>query len=154
MILKPFSATLHDTIQPDTMYPPLTKADESRLLALLGEDEAIYLTIDDGVYKEWVLVRNECGFLIMERGVHGSEPRKFIKGSCLFFETSVPVIKWLICNHDCCEDEDCPCVPVKAAGMVLPPVRAGVPWKGSAVFTGDLPMSIGVTGLPSWMRPR
>lgn len=152
MILKPFSATLFDNLLADTNYVPLTERDKSRLLETIPEGEEMYLTISDSLYTEWVLAKNQCGFIVITRGVDGSEPRKFPKGSCIFFEASLPVIKWLICDHDCCADGDCPCELASNGGMVLPPAVPNIPWEGTAVFKGDTPMVMGVTGMPSWMK--
>lgn len=152
MIFKSFIAQLSDNLLVDDLYLPLTTRDTARLIGILPEDEEMYLTISDGLYTEWVLARNLCGVIVLDRGVEGSEPHKFPKGSCIFFEASIPVIKWLICNYDCCADNECPCDPVTNDGMILPSAMSNVPWEGTAIFKGDTPMVMGVTGMPSWMH--
>lgn len=151
MIYKPFRATLFDTILEDGNFLPLTERDKARLLTVIPEGESMFLTIKDNLYEEWVKATNQCGFVLIERGIGGSTPRKFVKGSCVFFEMSLPAIDWRICNLNCCADEECPCVPVTADGYTAPPATVGTPWRGTVVFTGDLPMTFGVTGMPSWM---
>lgn len=150
MIIKPFGATFRAVLEADSGYLPLSNDDNTKLLGLLPEGEEMLLTIQDNLYHEWVKAENQCGTIIITRGIDGSEPRKFPKGSCIFFETSVPVIKWLICNHNCC-DGPCPCEPVDYAGAVIPAGVVGQPWEGSVLFTGDTPMTFGVDNLPSWM---
>lgn len=150
MLLKSISLTLAGALPADGAYLPLSADDSARLRALLAEDgEQIYLTVTDGVYREYVLATNQSGTIVLTRGVD-SEARKFPKGSCVFFENSVPVTKWLICNYECCQG-DCPVEPAASAGHVLPPGRVGDPWEGSFVFSGDLPMAFAVTGMPGWM---
>lgn len=150
MIIKPFGARLNAVMEKDSGYLPLSQGDTNRLLALIPEGEEMYLTIQDDLYDEWVLVTNECGTIVIDRAQDSSEARRHGRGSCVFFETSVPVIKWLICNHDCCEGP-CPCEPVGSAGAVIPPAFTGKVWEGSVLFTGDTPMSFGINNMPSWM---
>lgn len=150
MILKHFSANLSDTLAIDDKYLPLNQNATARLLALLNADgEEIYLTISDDVYKEHVLITLVSGTPVLTRGVD-SDPHKFPKGSCVFFELSLPVVKWLICNHQCCED-DCAPDPVVFAGAVFPPATINQAWEGTMIFKGDTPVAFGVTGMPAWM---
>lgn len=152
MILKPFSATLNNTLTKDSGYLPLSVDDTNRLLSILPEEEEMILTLTDGLRLEWVRAENQCGVIVIERGYGGSEPRRFARGTCVKFETSLPVIQWLICNYDCCENETCPCVAVDNAGIIFPAAVVGYPWQGSAVFNGDQPITFGITGMPSWMQ--
>ena len=149
MILKPYSAFLTRVFPADSSYLPLSAGDESRLLTLIPEGEEMILTLSDGVHTEWILVTNTLGALLAQRGLD-STARRFPTGACLSFETSLPVIKWMICNHDCCEDAICPCKPVQVAGMVLPTGEVNHSWSGTFIFDGDLPMQLGVIGAPSW----
>lgn len=150
MILKPFSATLNSTLNKDSGYLPLSTEDTNRLLSILPEGDEMCLTLMDNLYVEWIRAENQCGVIVIERGIRGSEPRKFPRGTCVLFEMSLPLIEWLICNHDCC-DGPCPCEPVESAGVIFPPITVDVPWEGTAIFKGDIPMVFAVTGMPSWM---
>lgn len=152
MILKPFSATLNNTLTSDSGFLPLSENDTNRLLSILPEEEEMLLTITDGLYLEWIKAENQCGTIVIERGIRGSTPRRFPRGTCVKFDTSLPVVEWLICNHDCCADEECPCTAVANAGIIFPDARIGYPWQGSAVFNGSLPITFGITGMPSWMQ--
>jgi len=149
MIIKPFSAHLSKSIQADSGFLPLAEADENRLKALVPEDEEILLTLKDDLYIEYVKITNTCDALLMERGQSESIARKFPRGTCVFFENSIAVTQWLICNFNCCEG-DCPCEGVTAAGVVFPTGKTGIPYMATAVFKGSLPMTIGVSGHPSW----
>jgi len=149
MIIKPFSAFLSQPINADSGHLPLTEADENRLKALVPEGEEILLTLKDDLYYEYIRVTNTCDSLLVERGQSESIARKFPRGTCVFFENSIAVTEWLICNFDCCAG-DCPCEGVTAAGVVFPAGKTGVPYMATAVFKGSLPMTLGVSGHPSW----
>jgi len=151
MILIPFSATLNDTLTKDSGFLPLRDNDRNRLLSIIPENDEMFLTIKDGLHTEWIRAENQCGTIVLTRGIAGSEARKFPRGSCVLFETSLPLIQWLICNYDCCVDMDCPCIEIENAGVVFPAARVNYPWEGSAIFKGDLPITFGITGMPSWM---
>lgn len=154
MIFKPFSAKLVDTMLPDDAYLKLSVRDTNRLLALLGADGETFLIINDGVNKEYVRAYNQCDVVLLERGIDGTTPAKFPRGTCVVADTPGPAVKWLICNYDCCADGDCPCDPVTAAGATIPEATTGYPWAGTFVFTGDLTsMNIAISGVPSWATP-
>ena len=104
MILKPFAATTIEILPPDSNFLPLNNRDASRLLAHIPEGEETYLTLQDNLNTEWVRAENQCGQIVIHRGIDTSEPLRFPRGTCVFFETSVPVIKWLICHLDCCTE--------------------------------------------------
>lgn len=148
MILKAISLNLNTKLEASDIYLPLTASDTAYLTSVVPEGEEIYLTIQWDMYREYVLASNEHGTIVLTRGVD-SEARAFPKGSCVFFENSVPVTKWLICNYECCSD-DCGYEAVQNAGAVLPTAKVGDTWKGTFIFKGSLPMVFGVTGLPDW----
>ena len=112
MILKPISLALADVLSKDSVYLPLTAQHKAKLLEHVPAGEETILTITDSVNTEYVRVKNQQGTITLERGVE-SGVYKFPKGSCVYFEVSVPVVEWLICNYECCKG-DCP-VP-KAKG--------------------------------------
>lgn len=153
MITTPIAFTLADIMEVDDKYFPLTQHDTVRLLEHLPDGEEIYLTIRDNLYTEYVRAENQCGTVIVHRGVD-STPRRFPRGSCVFFEASLPLIKWLICNHDCCEDTECPCTPVEIQRTVLPAAILNNPWEGRILLTGSHPIQTRVTGLPTWMTAK
>jgi hypothetical protein len=150
MILKPFSSYLSAKIGAGDTYLALSTDELARLKTLVPAGEEIILTLSDGLHREYITVKNANGTLVATRGVD-SDSYAFPKGTCVFFENSVPVTKWIVCNYQCCEG-DCPIDAVKSQGAVLPEGKVNNAWKGSAVFSGDLPMVIGVTGLPAWCK--
>lgn len=148
MILKNVSVSLNDFIEADDLYLPLTAGDLEKIKAVVPDGEQIYLVIEDNLYKENVLATNNAGYISVERGID-SLARKFPRGSCVSFQVTIPVVKWLICNYECCAS-DCPVAEVTAQGVVSPIGTVGKPWAGSAIFAGDLPMLFGIAGLPNW----
>lgn len=149
MIIKPFSAFLTRAIDADAGALPLSEADENRLKSLVPESEEILLTLKDDLHVEYVKITNTCDALLLERGLSGTVARKFPRGTCVFFENSIAVTQWLICNFNCC-DGPCPCEEVEAAGVVFPEGQVNVPYTATAIFKGSLPMVLGVSGHPSW----
>lgn len=153
MILKPFSVNLNSVLDPDDVYLPLTPGDRAKLLAHLPQDDdETILTISDDLTKEYVRAQNNKGTIVLTRGVE-SEALKFPTGSCVYFENSLPVTEWLICNYECCK-EDCKVTAPKAAGVLLPDGKAHDHWEGGVVFSGDLPMQIAVTNCPAWLEAK
>lgn len=153
MLVTPvhFSANLNFRLNKVDRRLALSYADEASLAAAVPNGDYTYLVIRDPTGAEIIKVENICGTMLVTRGQDGTEPRNFPKGSCIRYETTPTVVKDLICSYDCCEGE-CPCEAVAAAGITLPPVVSGSGWNGSAVFTGDTPMTIAVQGAPDWVR--
>lgn len=150
MILKPVSAVLNGVLEKTDTYLPLSQADTNRLLALIPDADEMILTLQDNMYTEYVSVSNQCGTLLVTRGVD-SEPRKFPKGTCLFFETSLPVVKWLICNYNCCEDGDCDCVAAAVERSSFPTAVVGEPWEGRVLYEGSTPIKFQALA-PDWVE--
>jgi hypothetical protein len=147
MILERFSALINHSLDIDDYELPLATVDRDRLLTLVPVGESIPLTISDGLYKEDLTINNEAGSLIV---VRGQAPRKFPRGSILCFEITIAVIKYLICNYDCCSDVPCPKEPISVSGTMIEDAKVGVPWHGAVVFRGD-PKVFATTPLPTWM---
>jgi hypothetical protein len=104
----------------------------------------------DNLYCEEIEIMNQCGqILIVGRGLGGTEAKVFPRGTELKFEVTPSVVREIVCSHDCCETP-CPEDPVAAAGVLLPPARTGIPWDGTMVFTGSLPIMMGAQ-LPPWV---
>lgn len=153
MLVTPvqFSATINARLDKGDRQLPLSSSDESKLMAAVPDGGYTYLVLREPTGTEIVKVENTCSTLLVSRGEDGTDPRNFPRGSCVRFEMVPAVVKSLICSYDCCEGE-CPCVAVAAAGITLPAAKSGESWAGSAVFTGDVPMSIAVQGAPSWAK--
>ncbi len=150
MILKPFNANLAEVMYADDKFLPLNKHDMARLIELIPDGDETFLTIRDNLYTEYVRAENQCGTIVVHRGID-SEPRKFPRGACVFFETSLPVVKWLICNYDCCEG-DCDCQPVELVREVSPAGKVGQEWYGRMNFRGSLPIRFGLGEVPDWVH--
>lgn len=153
MLVTPveFTASLSARLDKADRQLPLSLSDENRLKAAVPDGDHTYLVIRDPLGAEIVMVENACGTLLVTRGQDGTEARNFPRGSCIRYEMTPAMVKDLICTYDCCDGE-CPCEAVAAAGITLPSVASGYPWNGSAVFTGDTPMTIAVQGAPSWVQ--
>jgi hypothetical protein len=152
MIYKPFSAQLVRHLDRTDMYLPLAEGDLARLANLLDGGESTLLVLQDGMNSEEIKVREECGdVIIAERGLGGTEVWKFPRGSTLCFKVTLSVVKDLICNWDCCQEEGCPCEQVSNAGVLLPAGRVGVSWQGVVIFNGTTPIQMLAKTLPSWM---
>lgn len=153
MLVTPvqFAASLNARLDKGDRQLPLSSSDESKLMAAVPDEGYTYLVLRDPTGAEIIKVENTCNTLLVTRGEDGTDPRNFPRGSCVRFEMVPAVVKDLICTYDCC-DGDCPCVAVAAAGIALPAAKSGASWSGSAVFTGDTPMTIAVQGAPSWVK--
>lgn len=153
MLVTPvkFAATLNARLDAGDLTLPLSTNDEARLRAAIPADDYTWLVLREPTGTEIIKVTNTCDTLLLSRGEDDTDARNFPRGTCVRFEMVPAIVKDLICNYNCCEG-DCPCVAVEAAGINLPAAVSGASWSGSAVFTGDTPMTIAVEGAPSWVR--
>lgn len=150
MLFKQFSTLLHGTLEATDTSLPLHTRDQAALLELIPRDEEMFLLLEDGTYKENIRAYNVDGYILIERGID-SVARKFPRGTCVRFDLTLPLVKWLICNYDCCEG-DCPCDPVQISGTFLPDAKVGTPWSGFISFSGTLPMNLSIVGAPAWVH--
>lgn len=128
----------------------LDKKSHGELVSRLSKDgEYGHLVITDRRCFEVVKVRLDCDSLIVERGVDGTKPSTFPCGALLSGDLVPSDIRYMICNESCV---DCDCVPVAFAGSITPKLKQGEQWEGSVVFSGDTPMTLGVSGAPNWMK--
>ena len=150
MILKPIGLTLNDTLEADDTYLPLSVTDNAKLLSYLNNNENSILTLEDNLNKEYIEVTNQCGTVVITKRGIDSEPTRFPKGSCLKFEVSIPVVKWMVCNYDCCSGE-CDCIAPELNYSSFPAGKVGQPYNGYVTLTGTKPMNFSFTGKPTWM---
>lgn len=149
-----FTARLCDRLEASEVHLPLSKAATADLLNHLPEaDDYAFLSLKGDVEYEVVKVRNEGGTLLIERGLEGTTAVLHHHGTCVVTVSPlvVAVIKDMICNYECCEG-DCPCEGVAGAAWSIPDAYVDKAWEGSVVFSGDLPMTLGVANAPSWMK--
>lgn len=151
-----FAARLCDRLEASEVHLPLSKAATADLLTVLpNEDDYVFLSLRGDVEYEVVKVRNESGTLLLERGMEGTNAVLHHHGTCVSTVSPlvVAVIKDMICNYECCEG-DCPCEGVVAGGWTIPDAYVDKPWEGGIVFAGDLPMTMGISNAPSWMKAK
>ena len=156
MKIEQFSAFLTGVLEADEVTLQLSKEATADLMALLTKDgDFIYAGITGAMGYECVRIYRDSDALLVERACEGTTAVKHPYGArvCSVTPAAVAVMKELICTHKCCEDSECPCDPVKPAGFAGPALQLGVPWEGSVVFSGALPMSFGITGVvPAWLK--
>lgn len=156
MLVTPdyFSAFTCDAIEATAVELPLASAAKADLLAMLKDpDDYIYLTIRGDVHLETVCVRNNAGYLVMDRGLEGTQPVKHHAGSCVssVSPTVIATIKDLICNWSCCKDGPCPCTEATLRGIaIISDGQVGRNYMAELTFDGTLPMNINIDGLPHW----
>lgn len=151
LITKPFYATLTGKLMDTDQFLNLNPNSMMQLMSQMEEGDYTYLTISDRLNTEIVKATKTCfeGGVMIERGQGDTEPRHFPFGSCVTFEVTTPVVKDLICNYECC-DGPCVCEGVAGAGITMPTGIVGVPYTGTAIFTGDTPMTLTAKGFPAW----
>jgi hypothetical protein len=160
MIHRYFDARLRGRLDAETaqLEHVLSAADMGRLAAAVPQGEKILLVLRNdgccaGPLREEVEASNTDGatLWLSRRGLGGTARREFPRGSRLYYEVTAEAVKDLVCNHDCCADQECPKVPAAVAGTSLPAPAAGTPWSGTVVFAGTAPLEIGHGPLPGWL---
>jgi hypothetical protein len=146
-----YEAVLRRPLEADGTTLPVSRDDHDRLALLLPPGETALLVLRDDLHREEVEVAVQGGYpVLVRRGIDGPA-HKFPKGSAIGFEVTVAMVKHLICHHECCPEGPCPVEPPAVAGTSLPTAADGVPWEGTVIFTGGLPMQFGTGPLPAWV---
>lgn len=127
---------------------PIAAQHLDRLMSMLGEGDHTYLIIEDGLYKEVIRVSGTCSTVVVDRGLDGTKPHTFPRGSCVTFTMCPSAVKGLICETDCCEPA---CEPVTMVGNTMPVATVGVPFEGVVMFAGSTPIRIAVGPVPAWV---
>ena len=149
-LLTGFRGYIYSRLDKEDGTLELDRKSQSRLLNLLSEEGSYgHLVVTDDRCYEIIKVSRACDTILVERGLDGTDPSNFPCGALVAGELVPSDIRYMICNEDCV---DCGCKPVKYSGSVLPPLEEGKNWEGRVVFEGDTPMSLGVSGAPSWMK--
>lgn len=149
-----FSAFLTAPLEESGKYITLTKEAAADLASILKSNGSyIYLTLRDDANIETVRAHLEQGFLMVDRGLSGTEAVKHPIGTCVssVSPTVIAVIKDLICNYDCCEDGDCPKNPADFLNIYTPSGSTGTAYHGTIEFTGTDPVQVTVAGAPDWL---
>jgi hypothetical protein len=151
MILFPFTAFLVQSLDKTGAALPLKEDDKARLIDLLPPGETTLLVLRDDVYTEEIEVENTCGDIIIKnRGLNGTTARKFPRGSAVCFEVTVSVVKYLICNYDCCLEGVPAPTPVSITAAYFPNGTVTVDWSGIVIFEGTDPLILAISDLPAW----
>ena len=151
-----FTAYLSSPLPAGDVHLPLSHAAYADLLKLLSEDTGNYtfLTIKSHTHLETVKARAEGGYILLDRGLEGTEAVKHPYGACVstISPTIAAVIKDLFCNYSCCQGGVCDCTGVQIAASDLPDANVGVPWEGSITMSGTVPINAAVSDVPAWVR--
>ena len=149
-----FGAVLNQSMEKGETTLPVSNSARADLTALLQEDGSYtFASLKSESTYETVKLSVVAGTLVVERAQEGTEAVKHPCGTqvCLVSPTTVAAIKALICEYDCCEDEDCKCEPVTVAGSWLPEAHVNVAWSGAIVFSGKAPITLGIADQPEWI---
>lgn len=100
-----FAAYLTDRLDASGIYIPITEEARTDLLHFIGNDEYTYASLVNDTMMETVIIRNDHGTLILERGREGTKALSHPPGTCVrtVSPTIVAVIKDMLCNWKCCE---------------------------------------------------
>ena len=150
-----FNTHLADILDGESRIIPLCQQDIKRLSEVLTEeDDYVYLSISDGWSYEVVKARVQAGVVLAERAVEGTRADRHGFGACVKSVSPLVIaqIKDLICNYNCCEEQECPCQPIAVYYQPLPEATEKLPWRGEVVFTGDTPMTLIANNTPAWMQ--
>lgn len=150
-----FGAALNQSMERDETTLPVGNAAYADLVALLsGEGDYTYASLKSESTYETVKLSVVAGTLVVERAQEGTEAVKHPCGTmvCLVSPTTVAAIKALICEYDCCTDEDCPCDGVTVGGVWTPEGSVHNEWNGAVVFSGKQPITISLNGQPEWLN--
>ena len=150
-----FGAALNQSMEKDETTLPVGNAAYADLVALLKEEgDYTFASLKSESTYETVKLSVVAGTLVVERAQEGTEAVKHPCGTmvCLVSPTTVAAIKALICEYDCCEDEECPCDSVTVGGAWTPDGVVNRKWTGAVVFSGAQPMTISMLDTPSWIE--
>lgn len=150
-----FGAALNQSMQKDETTLPVGNAAYADLVALLSkEGDYTYASLKSESTYETVKLSVVAGTLVVERAQEGTEAVKHPCGTmvCLVSPTTVAAIKALICEYDCCKDDDCPCDAVTLGGIWTPDGTVNHKWTGAVVFSGAQPITISLLDTPSWIE--
>lgn len=154
-VTETYQAFLNAPMEADAVHLPVGSAAYADLLKLLSAEPGNYtfLTIKDDTSMETVKAKAEGGYILLERGLEGTEAVKHPFGACVtaVSPTIIAVIKDLFCNYTCCETAPCDCIGVYLIDATLPEGNVGVEWEGRITLGGTQPLNVSVEGAPAWM---
>lgn len=98
-----FYGTLTSILEPTDRAIPLDTA-HTLLERLTESGDFTTLLIQDTVGYEVVKAMNFQNNLVIDRGLSGTQAKRFPVGSCVTFSPSDELLKALACETDCCEN--------------------------------------------------
>ena len=151
-VTEPFQAFLSKPLDASDVYLPLSSAAYADLLSLLQKKGSYtFLTIRDDTHIETVKAHAEGGYILLERGMAGTQAVKLTYGACVttVSSTVLAVIQdyantVLLLNPDAMRTQ------LGVAICSFPNGSTNTPYEGYIVFSGTIPMQIDIDGLPAW----
>lgn len=100
-----FSAYLIERLSADSVYLPVCDAARADLLHFIPDGNYTYASLVNDTTMESIIIRNDHGTLLLERGREGTAAISHPPGTCVrtVSPTVIAAIKDLICNWKCCE---------------------------------------------------
>lgn len=150
-----FDASTTAKMTADAVNLPLSDSAMADLLGLLTDtDDYTYLALKSEQTYEVVKAHKVGSMVVLDRAQEGTRAVLHPMGTCVAAVSplTLAVMKDLLCNYECCQG-DCVCEPVSLAGIygLSNDVWAGNPLEIAVVFSGDLPMTVGVNNVPEWL---
>lgn len=100
-----FAANLTQRLDSSGIYLPITDDARADLIHFIPDGSYTYASLVNDTAMETVIIRNDHGTLLLERGWDGTTALNHPPGTCLrtVSPTIIAAIKDLICNWKCCE---------------------------------------------------
>lgn len=100
-----FSASLTKRLDADGVYLPVCAEAQADLLHFISDGSYTYASIVNDTTMETVIIRNDHGTLLLERGREGTKAVAHPPGACVktVSPTIIAAIKDLICTWECCK---------------------------------------------------
>ena len=141
-----FQAYTSKVMEASDVYLPLSKEAETDLAKILSTSGSYtYLTLKDNASVETVKAYAENGYIILCRGLGGTTATKHPFGTCV---TSVsPTVAQVIRDLVCCSNSEDTKITINSS---LGGATKGSAYTGWIYCEGTSPLTINVTGVPSW----
>lgn len=100
-----FTAHLMQRLDADSVYIPVCDEARADLLHFIPDGSYTYASLVNDTAMESVIIRNDHGTLLLERGREGTAAISHPPGTCVrtVSPTIIAAIKDMICNWKCCE---------------------------------------------------
>lgn len=100
-----FSAHLTQRLDAAGVYLPVCDTARADLLHFIPDGSYTYASLVNDTDMETVIIRNDHGTLLLERGREGTTALNHPPGTCIrtVSPTVIAAIKDVICNWECCK---------------------------------------------------